>query len=333
MPIRPFRPSAATATSAVGTRRLYRNPRCFPAGSVAQRLETFGDLIRRLTLYKNEAEAAGGGIDIFLAGGGTAADPAEIALSKIFDNRVISPSGHGGGVRMIGGTLEFTDTIVATNSAGQGGGLYLGGVEVSFDKCGINGNEAATLGGGAFTAGSTITVSRTSISGNEAGGLGSGLLFGEKTLFMQWSSLVGNTVAPSLALGGDVDVTIERTLISSASGSECADGTTSLTFSDTYAFGTDDSCPFVGDGSDPAASVSSYARVDASFACTTGLDGPILTCTAPSHWAVVGTPGTEVDWIPGTDSTCSSTGHDQIGTTRPDVASGDCDVGAIEYVP
>ncbi len=99
----------------------------------------------------------------------------EISGGAISENKATST--YGGGGVYVRGTFKMTDGTISSNSAMNGGGVYIPTVGVgSFTMDGgrIIGNTASSQGGGVYVNG-TFTMSGGEITGNTVGSSGNGV--------------------------------------------------------------------------------------------------------------------------------------------------------------
>ncbi|WP_160168170.1 right-handed parallel beta-helix repeat-containing protein, partial [Rhodopirellula sallentina] len=162
------------------------------------------------TISDNDANRAGGGIEI-AAGSG----PTTLTNVSFYSNRAVSGPGNGGGLHVTGaGNVQMKDGVIIGNSAAsEGGGFWNGAGTMTLDSVIVEANVArsetnvnedqggggifnngGTLlienltdirfnqaidnsgnGGGVMTVGGTVTFNNINIRGNEAGGSGGGI--------------------------------------------------------------------------------------------------------------------------------------------------------------
>jgi len=95
----------------------------------------------------------------------------------LVDTQVISNTGaqNGGGLAVFGdSTALLTRTVVASNTALDGGGIYLQDGEVQIDNSSLFDNHALGDGGGIYSR-DFLLVNNSTLSGNTAGDWGGGL--------------------------------------------------------------------------------------------------------------------------------------------------------------
>lgn len=102
---------------------------------------------------------------------------------------------RGGGVAIRDATLSLLDSNFSSNSASDGGGVFVAGPKGHLTADGLNleGNVALARGGGAFLTGmdaavSPVTFASAEISGNMAGAAGGGAFFDIRTA-LEFTSL------------------------------------------------------------------------------------------------------------------------------------------------
>jgi predicted outer membrane repeat protein len=157
-------------------------------------LSTLGSVLTGIVVQNNSATGDGGGI----ADGAT---PVAIVGSKITGNHA---GGAGGGLDEEGSTsgppAEISSTVIAGNSAADGGGISDGKlVEAKYTGDTISGNHAAGDGGGISIQGGEgydASFADSAISGNHAGARGGGV-YTKENLEASGTQITGNR-----ALGG-----------------------------------------------------------------------------------------------------------------------------------
>jgi hypothetical protein len=165
---------------------------------------TFGGkmIVERSSFIENTAARGGGGLN---AGGHTSL---VIRSSQILDNAALGTGDDlgGGGVKIDmpeGGEARIIASIIASNSAAEGGGILVGdgagSVEIAGSK--ITSNHATTHGGGIVMLQDSIThqsadlsLVRSKLNGNVSEiGFGGGVAaFGDGKFTMQSSQVIGN---------------------------------------------------------------------------------------------------------------------------------------------
>jgi predicted outer membrane repeat protein len=207
-------------------------------------------------------------------------------------------SAVGGGAIFNSNTLTISDSTFSGNSAGIGGAIYSGG---------------------------NTTISNSTFSGNSAtGGSGStgGAIYKRAGTFAIVNSTLTGNVSPTGA-GIYVNANFSAPVLKSTllagqiGGPDCSGAITS----DGYNLDDDGSCGFnqTGDQSDVTSA--------ASFL------GPLANNGGPTQTIALLTGSTAIDAIPlsaCTDANGNPVITDQRGITRPQGATGNCDIGAFE---
>ena len=85
-------------------------------------------------------------------------------------------SGSGGGGIANHGSLTLAESVVANNSAGDGGGIFSDGDVLTLTASTVSGNSSASSGGGIFISGGTVQITGSTISGNTLSARGRGHL-------------------------------------------------------------------------------------------------------------------------------------------------------------
>jgi fibronectin-binding autotransporter adhesin len=118
-------------------------------------------------------------------------------------------AGNGGGLYNDGGNVTLTDCTVSGNSStifvsgGGGGGVRGAGGTTTLTNCTFSRNSAVQDGGGLSADGGTMTLSNCTISGNSAGLSAGGLFtFGGSTLTLSNCTVSGNLAN----YGGGLDI-------------------------------------------------------------------------------------------------------------------------------
>jgi len=112
-------------------------------------------------------------------------------------------SSSGGGGIANHGALTLADSVVANNSAGDGGGILTDGNALTLTASTVSVNTATSSGGGIFVGGGTVQITGSTISGNTLSARGAGI-FNGGTLTLTDSTVSGNT-ARSGEIGGGID--------------------------------------------------------------------------------------------------------------------------------
>lgn len=140
----------------------------------------------------NQANYGGGGL--YLGGS------VNLNATVVSDNVVTRPDGNGGGLyASIGSRLTIMDSLIRSNTAAFGAGVFSGGwTEIQRSTCVGN---TATVGGGIFIAEpGAVTLNNSTLGSNTATGHG-GAIKNQNTLIVQNSTLNGNSGG---AMGGAI---------------------------------------------------------------------------------------------------------------------------------
>ena len=134
--------------------------------------------------------------------------PVTITGSTIAENQV---SDDGGGVYVLGSTMDILDSTVADNlSTSFAGGLWIiGGSNATIRRSTISGNEATAGGGGGIdNTGAQLLLEYSTVSNNYTGGYGGGIYFEldpeDPIVYSQTvrgSTITGN-MTPATGIGG-----------------------------------------------------------------------------------------------------------------------------------
>ncbi|MEQ8800394.1 MAG: choice-of-anchor Q domain-containing protein [Salinisphaeraceae bacterium] len=149
--------------------------------------------LTRTELFRNTAERAGAAIE--MTGGNLQLNQVTLGGDDEADgNMTGSNPGNGGGLHVSGGTARIDDSVVAFNSASQGGGLWNGGNStLVVTNSTISGNEATVSDGGGIyqISGGSSQLRFSTVAQNRAAGDGGGLA-------------VGATPTPDIALASSL---------------------------------------------------------------------------------------------------------------------------------
>lgn len=145
----------------------------------------------------------------YATGGGVSCSCAHLAVinSTISDNLVTAnlgsgglATGYGGGLYVLGGTLEVTRSVISGNSANAaGGGIAVYAGSAVLDHATVSGNRAengvgSARGGGIYTRPGDFTATNSVVSANYAQRYGGGMLVGG-TLTLVGSTVDGNSAS------------------------------------------------------------------------------------------------------------------------------------------
>lgn len=136
--------------------------------------------LTRTELFRNTAERAGAAIE--MTGGTLQLSQVTLGGDDEADgNMTGSNPGRGGGLHVSGGTARIDDSVVAFNSASQGGGLWNGGNSTLLvTNSTISGNEATVSDGGGIyqISGGSTRLEFATVAQNRAAEDGGGLAVG-----------------------------------------------------------------------------------------------------------------------------------------------------------
>jgi hypothetical protein len=118
-------------------------------------------------------------------------------VTTIDANRVIT---NARALHLAAATMTITGVTIRNGGAGQGGGLYLGGVAFIAD-CVITGNQASS-GGGLYQAAGQATIARTTINGNRASQFGGGITSAGESMQIYDSAVTSNEAGLSIQAQG-----------------------------------------------------------------------------------------------------------------------------------
>ncbi len=249
-------------------------------------------------------------------------------------------SGHlGGGVANFG-TLTVTNSTFSGNHADGAGGIGGGGIHnlsgtVTVTNSTLSGNTAngaAGSGGGIRNFSGTLTVTNSTLSYNAANGssgVGGGIDNGG-TVTVTNSTFFSNTSSGGGGIFNGGTLTAVNTLIAGNTG-----GTAPDVSSGAFAAGSKNN--LLGDGSGAigiADGTNGYivghpARIDTTLGDNGTTNGTQTLALLPGSPAInAGDLATCLN-ITGTAPVA---GKDQRGIARPQPSSGQCDIGAYEYV-
>ena len=260
-------------------------------------------------------------------------------------------AGNGGAIRLFPGTLELNNVVMSDNRVeGQGGAIFIGGdgssativnsafsnnattnnadggaiynhSSLSIKGSAFNGNSAHEEGfGGAISTSSgsiSTTIVNSTFYGNSAR-RGGAAYFAGGTVKLLHATLVNNTASSTSPAnqGGGVNFAsgaeIKNSLLSGNTGGDCRQSAT-LSGINTNLIRTGN-CGTPYSSADP--------RLPASPTTPTSATDPPAYFALPSNSPAVNA----VDCL--NDVTI-----DQVGTSRPQPADGDCDIGAYELPP
>ncbi len=178
-------------------------------GGGGLRLSDSTTVLNNVTITSNRSFPNGGGIELI---GGTL----DVINSNISNNRALGSSilsARGGGLSSLNSTVSITDSTLSGNSAPDGGGgVFIENSIVSIDKSSLSSNSTNTVGGAisARSSGSLVTIDNSTLSANLSGTSG-GALHGTSSLdfVIRNSTISGNSAGGSGAgmfIAGDTEL-------------------------------------------------------------------------------------------------------------------------------
>jgi hypothetical protein len=279
--------------------------------------------LNRTTVVSNTASVEGGGI--FNAG------ILVITSSTIEGNQA---SKYGGGVMNNDvATLTVTNSLIARNEAGGGGGLFNSGT-LTVTRSLIHENlqtEPLQYGGGGIgTSGGSVSVINTTLSENRANHVGGGIdnYFSRLTLA---NTTIANNISTNVNGAGGLSsennssITIRNTILAgntNASGGPRDCQGNPIISQGHNLIGVGDDCGFPAISTDRVGSTG--APIDPLLAALADNGGPTQT-----HLPLTGSPALDGGnpATPGSGgASCETT--DQRGFNRPQGSA--CDIGAVE---
>jgi predicted outer membrane repeat protein len=269
-----------------------------------------------LTIQGNGATLNGNGHQAIVSGSSGLLTVDELTVTG-------SSSGEGGGILGAGAVTVTNSTVNGNTASGDGGGI-LGAGAVTVTNSTVNGNTASGLGGGIRGFGA-VTVTNSTVSGNTAAGAGGGISSPEVTL-------VYTTVVQNSAGGAGAQL-IAGTLTSFASVVAQPRGAAA---SNCSVAGTTTSNGFnFSDDASGSVSCKFNAVTDHVGASNDPMLGGLSANGGPTN-TMVPNPGSPlIDGVPAASCADGAAGitTDQRGFARPDTASPNCDIGAVEVQP
>ena len=293
--------------------------------------------IEHTEVYSNTVTGIAGGIE---AGAGSADFPLQIFNSHIYNNRA-----YEGGAMTIAGHVVLSQTTVASNTAVQGGGLYIyyGSATADIAQSTLSGNTAQ-YGGGLYSAflnpglnHAAVTLTNSTLSSNTASHGGAGLYANGGSFQLFNDTVAANRVAvpdgdPYAGLGGGVYISTTADL--TANNTIIADNT--------HSYGALASVPDDCQGTifpklfNLIETFTGCTFVTPNFGNITGKDpllGPLKFNGGATQTQALLTGSLAID--PGGDHCSTPAGGvltvDQRGFHRPHGAY--CDMGAFEFYP
>ena len=238
---------------------------------------------------------------------------------------------YGGGIQMVGTSLELDHVTFSGNSASfGGGGFFTQSGTTTVNDCIFTGNTLPTApGGGAYDSGGTLNVSNSTFVGNSADS-GAGIFAGSGTVSVTNSTFNGNSSNRGSAIRnfGSAAMTIDYVTISGNSATSFGGGAMSQESSGALTLHNS----IVANNSNSDCYSSSFTNAGQNFlgdnSCgTSGSGSPMLAAlnyTGGLTPTMVPLPGSPVLGA----ASCDAVTTDQRGVTRPQ--NGTCDIGAVE---
>jgi hypothetical protein len=253
-------------------------------------------------------EAFGGGIAII----GTDIGQVTLMRNQVISNVATAKAtdfGFGGGIAVSSGKVQLGDSMLISNTAGNGGGLMIGaGGVISLTNIALIENRALQDGGAIHNVG-FISVTNTTVSGNEANGEGGGIANFDSAFLLN-STVSDNGSSIGAGLMNANMMFVQNSLIAQNLGDNCSGGLSSLGYNledgGTCALGhatdQDNTPPAMDSLADNGGGTSTHALMAGSLA---------------------------IDQIPVGVSGCgTNVATDQRGVGRPQGTA--CDIGAFE---
>lgn len=237
------------------------------------------------------------------------------------------PTGSGGGVASLRGSLTLRNAVLAGNVAERGGGLYVAAGTATVERSTIHGNTAVYASGGGAGGGgiynlAALTITNSTVSGNVThGSRGAGIVTGGAQLTtIANSTFADNSGNANLYHGssGDPEMTVRSTIVADQREGEanCRTAGGSSIRSGGYNLSDDRACAF--------AQPTDKVDVDPQLGPLASNGGP-----TPTHALAAVSPALDAGIADGL-------AIDQRGLTRPvdlagiaNAADG-ADVGAFE---
>ncbi len=277
-------------------------------------------------------------------GGAIEGGPVTLTNSTISGNTATS---EGGGVESFGTAVTLTNSTISNNHAPDEGGIDGGAVTLTDST--VSGNIAASFYGG-FDAGEGATLTNSTVSGNTAGSEAGGFNSDGPTILTN-STVSGNTAADGGGIyANDSPLTLVYATVAANSAPTGANvdlaGATLTSFASVVALaqgGTN--CANLGaitshgfNLEDDAAASCGFSTATEDVAPGTAADlGPLANNGGPTQTMLPQDgPSPLIDGVPA--ASCQADGAagittDQRGLPRPDTASPNCDIGAVEVQP
>ncbi|MEM9533304.1 MAG: choice-of-anchor Q domain-containing protein, partial [Pseudomonadota bacterium] len=250
-------------------------------------------------------------------------EPATLAVIRRCRFISNTAGSNDGGAIFAGGNnsaIDVSDSYFEGNSAESGGAIYINSTTTSLTviRSTFTANTASFAGGAVMARlAQNVSITNSTFVGNSAGSSGSALRFGTgnvspaPTATVSYSTIAANTGAAQIVASDGSSVTIERSILASASNN-CNTGTGGTITLDNDSIDDAGTC-----GGDPGAQVSPLLGVLGDNG------GPV-----PTLGLLTGSPALD------RAATCGFVSDDARGAARPSEGDGvppaRCDVGAFE---
>jgi aspartate 1-decarboxylase len=245
------------------------------------------------------------------SGGGVYIEQGRVELNggQILSNTATD----GGGVYVYQATAAFTQTggggIAYNLASNNGGGVYVNSGRATLDRAYVLSNTASQRGGGLYAWGGTLTLVNATVSRNSASNVsGGGLYANGGATVLTYTTFASNTASSG---GGGLHqaggaITLQNTIVAGNGPANCSGALTSN-----------------GYNLDSGVTCNLNAMGD-----MTGTDPMLGQLTGQGvHPLLAGSPAIDKGICVAGITT------DQRGVTRPQGISGKCDMGAYEYAP
>ncbi|HRQ37844.1 MAG TPA: choice-of-anchor Q domain-containing protein [Chloroflexota bacterium] len=123
----------------------------------------------------------------------------------------LSPGSRGGGIRVYTGTLTITDSLIVTNTALSGAGIYGYASKITIHQSQVVSNS---FGGGIQSMYGTLVVQNSTLSSNSTAGAGGGISGSNGTLVIRNSTLSDNSAFDGGGIRSDgINITIDNSTL------------------------------------------------------------------------------------------------------------------------